>query len=95
MVFLLTRLIAYMYRRSDKPVVGEEFGFPQLLFRNHWADSCSILLALVHSLLNLRVSEARPNTLASWILPSTKRLTSCYRTSITLSLVHSRITIHT
>ena len=92
MVSLLAQLNTYMYRRSDKPVAVNEFGFPQLLFRNHWTDS---RLILVPSLSTLRVSEVRPNTLASWILPSTKRLTSCYRTSITLSLVHSRLTIHT
>ena len=94
MVFLLARLIAYMYRRSDKPVTVKEFGFPQLLLRNHRADSCSILPGIVPSLSTLRVSEARPNKLASWSLPSTKGLTSRYRASIPLPLIHCRFTIH-
>ena len=49
---------------------------------------------IVPSLSTLRVSEVRPNTLGSWSLPSTEPLTSRYRMSITLSLVHSRLTIY-
>ena len=72
-------------------VAVKEFGFPQLPFRNHWPDSC---LILPRTLSALRVSEARPNTLAFWSLPSTEPLTSRYCASIPLPLVHSRLTIH-
>ena len=89
MAFLLARLNIDM---SDKPAAVEECGFPQLLFRNHWADSCLILPTAGPSLSTLRVIG--PNTPASWSLPSTKPLTSRYRTSITSSPVHSGLTIH-
>ena len=61
---------------------------------NHWTDSCLTLPKIVPSLSTLRVSEARPNTLASWSLPSTEPLTSRYRTSIMSFLVHCRLIIH-
>ena len=94
MVFLLARLIASMNRQSDNPVAVKEFGFPQLLSRNHRADRCLILPEIVPYLSTLRVSEARPNTLASWSLPSTEPLSSRYRTSIMSSFVHCKLTIH-
>ena len=88
MVFLSALLNACIDRRSDTPMTVKEFGFPRLLFRNNLTDSCFIIRGL-------RASEARPNTRASWSLPSTEPLSGLYRTSSTLSLVHFRLTIHT
>ena len=60
---------------------------PHLLFRNHLTDSCLILPGL-------RASEARPNTCFLEPAFETEPLSGLYRTSITSSIVHSRLTIH-